>query len=96
MEKISAIEQRGVCAGGKKPTARSIKQVYQTFRKFDKPHSGAKNILSRCAALPEAELLWLSKTGFEIRMPAEVSGRSLYLCIKRYDLRTIEPKEWLR
>ena len=29
--KTCATEQRGVCAGGKKPTARSIKQDFETF-----------------------------------------------------------------
>ena len=28
---MSGTEQRGVCAGGKKPTARSIKQDFETF-----------------------------------------------------------------
>ena len=32
MQKTSATEQRGMCAGGKKPPARSIKQVFQTFK----------------------------------------------------------------
>ena len=31
-EKTSANEQQGVCAGDKKSPARSIKQVFQTFR----------------------------------------------------------------
>ena len=31
-EKTSATEQQGVCAGDKKSPARSIKQVFQTFR----------------------------------------------------------------
>ena len=30
-QKMSGTEQRGVCAGGKKPTARSIKQDFETF-----------------------------------------------------------------
>ena len=34
--KMSETEQRGVCAGGKKPTARSIKQDFETFLKVSK------------------------------------------------------------
>ena len=34
--KTCATEQRGVCAGGKKPTARSIKQDFETFLKVSK------------------------------------------------------------
>src|SRR5699024_3255208 len=33
---MSETEQRGVCAGGKKPTARSIKQDFETFLKVSK------------------------------------------------------------
>ena len=35
-QKTDATEQRGVCAGGKKPTARSIKQDFETFLKVSK------------------------------------------------------------
>ena len=34
--KTCVTEQRGVCAGGKKPTARSIKQDFETFLKVSK------------------------------------------------------------
>ena len=35
-QKTDEKEQRGVCAGGKKPTARSIKQDFETFLKVSK------------------------------------------------------------
>ena len=35
-QKTDETEQRGVCAGGKKPTARSIKQDFETFLKVSK------------------------------------------------------------
>ena len=31
LRESSVIEQRGMCAGGKKPPARSIKQVFKIF-----------------------------------------------------------------
>ena len=46
MKETSATEQRGMCAGGKKPPARSIKQVFQTFLKFGKPHELVENTFS--------------------------------------------------
>jgi len=33
MVKTSGTEQRGKCEGGKKPTSRSMKQVFQTYKK---------------------------------------------------------------
>ncbi len=39
----------GGCAGGKKPTARSIKQVFQAFEKVLKTaQRGKKTFLTRC------------------------------------------------
>ena len=47
--KTCAIEQRGVCAGGKKPTARSIKQDFETFLKVSKSaQRGEKTFSTRC------------------------------------------------
>ena len=40
--KMSVTEQRGVCAGGKKPTARSINRILKRFGTFQNPHSVAK------------------------------------------------------
>ena len=54
-QKTDATEQRGVCAGGKKPTARSIKQDFETFKKVSKSaQRGEKTFSTRCAALQGA------------------------------------------
>ena len=46
---MSGTEQRGVCAGGKKPTARSIKQDFETFLKVSKSaQRGEKTFSTRC------------------------------------------------
>ena len=50
---MSGTEQRGVCAGGKKPTERSINRILKLFCKFQNPHSAAK-ILFRHAELKGA------------------------------------------
>ena len=48
-QKTDATEQRGVCAGGKKPTARSIKQDFETFLKVSKSaQRGEKTFSTRC------------------------------------------------
>ncbi len=48
-QKTDATEQRGVCAGGKKPTARSIKQDFETFKKVSKSaQRGEKTFSTRC------------------------------------------------
>ena len=42
----------GVCAGGKKPTARSIKQDFETFLNVSKSaQRGEKTFSTRCAGL---------------------------------------------
>src|SRR5699024_12397767 len=51
--KVSETEQRGVCAGGKKPTARSIKQDFETFLKVSKSaQRGEKAFSTRCLFMP--------------------------------------------
>ena len=40
---MSGTEQRGVCAGGKKPTARSIKQDFETFLNVSKSAQRGEN-----------------------------------------------------
>ena len=48
-QKTDVTEQRGVCAGGKKPTARSIKQDFETFLKVSKSaQRGEKTFSTRC------------------------------------------------
>ena len=50
-QKTDATEQRGVCAGGKKPTARSIKQDFETFLKVSKSaQRGEKTFSTRWTA----------------------------------------------
>src|SRR5699024_10356853 len=50
--KTCATEQRGVCAGGKKPTARSIKQDFETFLKVSKSAlRGEKTFSTRCGSI---------------------------------------------
>ena len=57
---MSGTEQRGVCAGGKKPTARSIKQDFETFLKVSKSAQRGENTFStRWAA--ERLLYFLTK-----------------------------------
>ena len=54
---MSGTEQRGVCAGGKKPTARSINRILKLFESFKIRTAGRKYFfdtlknpdLSRCA-----------------------------------------------
>ena len=40
--KMSGTEQRGVCAGGKKPTARSINRILKLFESFKIRTAGRK------------------------------------------------------
>ena len=39
---MSGTEQRGVCAGGKKPTARSINRILKRFKRFKIRTAGQK------------------------------------------------------
>src|SRR5699024_7384085 len=49
-----ATEQRGVCAGGKKPTARSIKQDFETFMKVSKSaQRGEKTFSTRWGSISD-------------------------------------------
>ena len=41
-QKMSGTEQRGVCAGGKKPTARSINRILKLFESFKIRTAGRK------------------------------------------------------
>ena len=41
-QKTDATEQRGVCAGGKKPTARSINRILKLFESFKIRTAGRK------------------------------------------------------
>ena len=41
-QKLSGTEQRGVCAGGKKPTARSINRILKLFESFKIRTAGRK------------------------------------------------------
>ena len=49
---MSGTEQRGVCEGGKKPTARSINRILKLFESF-KIRSVSKNFRKRETSLAE-------------------------------------------
>src|SRR5699024_7973020 len=53
-QKTDATEQRGMCAGGKKPTARSIKQDFETFKKVSKSaQRGEKTFSTRWGSISD-------------------------------------------
>ena len=54
---MSGTEQRGVCAGGKKPTARSIKQDFETFLKVSKSAQRGENTFSTRWGVPPPECI---------------------------------------
>ena len=67
---MSGTEQRGVCAGGKKPTARSINRILKLFESFKIRKAGRKCFFDtlQCRlqtgreALPDKwDVIWTSK-----------------------------------
>ena len=65
---MSGTEQRGVCAGGKKPTARSINRILKLFESFKIRTAGRKYFFDTLRRALAARLLFFAILQFGYRI----------------------------